>query len=348
MAAAYGMLSWIVCGRAVTGRRCGMGTVRRRPAGAPVPVTGLRADGPPASFFENTDHRRTVVEAVVAGRVPLKFAYAGSAAFTHDRYASTDDYAGMMASVAHDADVLRSLYPRFGAFAEVGPGNGRRTAAMLTYLASRGHPVRRYLGLDFSATLLAIAAARLRGTVGAACSVDTTVWDVECSPSPGVEHWRRGDGPVVLGLIGHTLGNLEDPVRVMQNLASTLRPDDVLLLSVLLRRPAELMSSSVNAYRSHEFRCAALEPLLAAGLRPADLEFEVDYRDDAFIGQVTLLRDVRLDDKPLPHGFQFRCFLSRRFDADEVVQMVEKAGWSICRTAIDWGSDHMTVVASRG
>ncbi|WP_436537070.1 L-histidine N(alpha)-methyltransferase [Actinoplanes sp. HUAS TT8] len=311
-------------------------------------LTSVDASRPPASYFESADHRRTVVEAVVAGHVPLKFAYAGSAAFTHDRYASTDDYASMLASVAHDADVLRSLYPELAAFAEIGPGNGRRTAAMLTYLASLGQPVGRYLGLDFSATLLDIAAARVRAGAGPDCSVDTMVWDVEHSPSPGVERWRRGDDPIVLGMVGHTLGNLEDPVAALQNLAVALRLGDILLLSVLLRRPAELMRSSIAAYHSQEFRCAALEPLLAAGLRSADLEFEVDYHDDAFIGRVTLLRDVRLDDKPLPHGYQFRCFLSRRFDADEVVQMVEKAGWSICRTAIDWDSDHMTVVASRG
>ncbi|WP_344612938.1 L-histidine N(alpha)-methyltransferase [Dactylosporangium salmoneum] len=280
----------------------------------------------------------------------MKYAYAGSAAYTHDRYASTADYSAMMASAANESETLlmsgvRDLDLRD--LAEVGPGNGRHSVAFLRGLAERGRAPRRYLGVDFSATLLNIAAERIRAQAGAGLAVDTAVWDVEDRPSPCLERWRSGAGPVVVCMLGGTLGNLESPVQVLRNLADGLCSGDVLLLTVLLRPATAAVESTMSAYRTEAFRCAALEPLVAAGLRPADMRLTLTYDDSAVVGEVTLLRDARVGRTRLPRGHQFRCFLSRRFAGDEVIRLLYDSGWAVRAVRVDEADHHMTLVAAR-
>src|SRR5262249_53689039 len=160
-----------------------------------------------------------------------------------------------------------------------------------------------------------------------------------------VERWRVDEERVLTCLLGHTLGNVEDPAQALKNLAAGLRDGDVLLASVLLRQPTARMESAMTAYRTEAFRCAALEPLLAAGLSPADLDLTLRYVDSAVVGEVTLLRDTHIGGKDLPGGHHFRCFLSRRFDCNEVIRLIEQAGWSIHATRVDDTGHHMTVVA---
>ncbi|AVT28195.1 hypothetical protein C6361_00300 [Plantactinospora sp. BC1] len=304
-----------------------------------------------ASFLESSFHRQAIIESISAGALPLKFAYAGSAAYTHDHYASGVDYTAMMASAANESDILLSLglgAATVGGIAELGPGNGLHTVTFLRHLAARGLRFRRYLAIDFSATLLEIACDRLRSSFDDDFLVETSVWDFEDLPLSCVERWRAGEEPVLVCLLGHTLGNVEDPSRALGNLAAGLRNGDVLLASVLLRQPAALVESTMTAYRTHAFRCAALEPLIACGLRPSDLELVLRYVDSTVVGEVTLLRDARVEGLDLAGGHHFRCFLSRRFTCDEVVRLIENAGWSIRAARVDETRHHMTVAATRG
>ncbi|WP_433219085.1 L-histidine N(alpha)-methyltransferase [Dactylosporangium sp. CS-047395] len=282
--------------------------------------------------------------------MPLKFAYAGSAAFTHDRYAETDSYAEMMASAAAESDTL--LHSGLAdldlnEIAEVGPGNGRHSVAFLGQLAARGRAPRRYLAMDFSQTLLGIAERRVRDGLGPRMRLDTEVWDVEECPTGHLERWRSGGSPVVVCLLGHTLGNLEDPNQALRHLAGGLRAGDVLLASVLLRIPPGSEDSTMTAYRTDAFRSAVLEPLLAAGLDPSDLDLRIGYDDNAVVGEATLCRDARVGGTELPRGHQIRCFLSRRFTGDEVVRLFSDSGWSIRAIRVDETGNHMTVVAAR-
>jgi L-histidine N-alpha-methyltransferase len=290
-----------------------------------------------------------MIKSIVSGHVPLKFAYAGSAAYTHDRYASTADYQQMMTSAANESGTLLSSGLQdsaSGGVAEVGPGNGLRSAAFLRHLQRAGVRFSRYLALDFSSTLLEIACVRLRASF-VHCQIDTSAWDIEERPSTSVEEWRAGAGPILVCLLGHTLGNLEDPARALANIATGHRPGDVLVTSVLLREPPEVRAATIATYQSETFRRAALEPLLAAGLRRADLELDLGYREDAVVGEVTLVREVCLRGNPLPGGHRFRCFLSRRFDPEEVTRLIERSGWSVRGARIDNTDHHMTVIAMR-
>ncbi|WBB53991.1 L-histidine N(alpha)-methyltransferase [Verrucosispora sp. WMMD573] len=283
--------------------------------------------------------------------MPLKFAYAGSAAHTHDTYASSADYLSMLTAAHHEADALISAgMLAVGALtvAEIGPGNGGRSRAFLERLGSRGRPCRRYLALDFSETLLGIACARLTRFAGDRMSVDSHVWDIECGTSCAVERWRAGTAPVVGCLLGHTLGNVEQPVRVLANIRDALCVGDVLLLSVALAPRHTATADAVLApYRSPEFREAALQPLLAAGLAGADLDFALTWHDDVVVGEAVLRRPARLDDGELAAGHRIRCFQSRRFRPRDVIVAVEEAGWQVRAVAYAPGDAHLVVTAAR-
>jgi L-histidine Nalpha-methyltransferase len=295
------------------------------------------------------NYRRSVVRSIAEGRVPLKFAYAGRAARTHDTYARTPGYQDMN-SVEHEADVLlRSdrCGPDVVEVAEIGPGNGVHSAALLKRIRARGINIRSYLGVDFSPELLEISADNLRTEFADGIEVSTAVWDVESGPAEVIGNWRPPAGRILVCLVGHTLGNFEDPDQVMRDIARALRPGDLLLASVLLRPAADVDELSMAAYRTNEFRRAALEPMTAVGMNASEMDFSVEYQDGAFVGKVTLPRGARLDDIRLPSGFTFRCFMSRRFERDQVVDLFTLNGWHLYAAEVKADSDHMTVVASR-
>ncbi|GIM97372.1 hypothetical protein Ato02nite_091650 [Paractinoplanes toevensis] len=299
---------------------------------------------------ENVLHRHTLLRSIAAGQVPLKFAYVGSAAYTHDRYARTDDYAGMMASAERESDAFlrsRCCDPTVADLAEIGPGNGEHSAALLAALRAKGLPIRRYLGVDFSSTLLDISRRTLDDRFEGDLAIDTAQWDAESSPAPVIEQWRPAAGPVLVCLVGGTLGNFENPLHGLRNIARMLHPGDLLLTSAFLRPNSGAINSSMSAYRTDEFRRAALEPMLAVGMNASDLDLSIAYQDGIFVGEVTLRKDAHLGFLRLPRGYSFRCFVSRRFDPGEFVGLLEKAGWSIYKTDVEPDSDHITVVASR-
>jgi L-histidine N-alpha-methyltransferase len=290
------------------------------------------------------------MRSIAGGHVPLKFAYAGHAAYTHDLYARTADYSAMMASARREAEILLKSpcqMPFGGGVAEIGPGNGLHTIALLEHVSACGWAPGRYLGVDFSTTLLGISSTALRARLGPAFPISTARWDVETRPAGVIDRWRPDDNPILICLLGHTLGNFEDPLQAMRNIAGEARPGDILLASVLLRPATPMVDMSLAAYRTAAFRRAALEPMLTVGMNASEMDFSIEYRDGAFVGEVTLPEGAELDDVDLPRGHRFRCFVSRRFESGEIIRLIERAGWSIYSADVEPESDRMIVVASR-
>jgi L-histidine N-alpha-methyltransferase len=317
-----------------------------------VPSTppGLSIHG---HFFENTAHRTSVVRCIGEGVLPLRYTYAGSAAYTHDRLATSDGYRSVIRSVelelrAFESDaVAASTLPRL---AEIGPGNGVHTVALLRSLAARGMRCRSYLGLDFSATLLGLACDRLGDAFGSAVALQSAVWDMEAGSSARIERWRVGlgrDAPVLACMFGHTLGSVESGEQVLRHVHSSLRPGDILVTGVTLPPRGDDHAATLAPYQTDIFRAAAVEPLRAAGVAAADLDFDVRYDDGAIVGEAVFLRKVRVGPLSVPSGHVLRCFWSRRFGLDEIRSLLVRTGFRLRSLVVDDEQEQAVLIAAR-
>jgi L-histidine Nalpha-methyltransferase len=302
------------------------------------------------AFFESPLHERDVVNGIISGTLPLKYAYTGSAARTHDLLARSDGYLNVIGSAVTEADTVAGLAPheRFqSALVEIGPGNGAHTTALLTRLRARGTPIRRYLGLDFSSTLLAICQGRLLKTFVSELSVDTGVWDIETAPSPLLGEWRESPDPIIVALFGQTLGNVESVVDTLSNIHESMVAGDVLIVTITLLRDGEPEDEILAPYRTSVFLEAVLEPMRAAGVAADQVDLRVTLADSTVIGEAVLRAPVELAGCQLGAGHTVRCFLSRRFDATQVPNLFDRTHWSCRPVVIDDDGRHAVVVGMR-
>jgi L-histidine Nalpha-methyltransferase len=297
-------------------------------------------------FFETEDHRAAVIRGVLNHELPLKYAYAGSAAHTHDLLAHEEGYQSVIGTVAHELAAIHTAgkRSRLHHIAEIGPGNGSHTLALLGELQTTGTLPLSYLALDFSRTLLALMLGRAARELPD-LPTDSQVWDIEEGPTKLIHQWRPDQGSISVLFLGNTVGNLKDPVGALRHLHDSVRAGDTLVVGATLQGPEADTDKMVQPYLTAAFRAAALQPLIQAGI-PADaLDFWPFYRDGAVFGEAVLTRPVTVDGHPLNQGHSVRCFMSRRFTDDNLSQMVREAGWHIVHTGIDLSADHIIIVA---
>lgn len=302
------------------------------------------------SFFERTSHRDAAVRHIADGVLPLKFAYTGSAAVSHDSYARTDHYLSGIAAMRGAMSVLGgSARPARQPLdvVEIGPGNGLRTVATLRHLAENGRRCRGYLAMDFSRTLLGLATRRVVTAVGTRIRVSSGVWDIESGPTEHIARWRRGDRPVTVWFLGQTLGNVESEGETLGHLWSSLRQRDVLVVNVMLRQESDNRPADLAAYQTGEFTAAVLEPLRAAGIDLRNIDLDVGFVGDAVVGEVVFRRTVLLRGVPLPKGHRLRCFRSQRYERRGVLSALTTTGWSIQHAITDESGGQLLVRAIR-
>jgi L-histidine N-alpha-methyltransferase len=314
-------------------------------------LVGVRDSGLPAARLEDPRHREQIIHHMRSGFLPLKYAYAGSAAYTHDALARTAGYAEVVGEAGFEAETLFRTLPALrvpAQIAEVGPGNGVHSAAFLDALG-RGTPRRlRYLGLDFSATLLGLAMEHI-GTQCPQVERNSAHWDLEAGGTGRIAAWRRPGSPVLVCLLGHTLGNLEDPVQALRNLAISTAPGDLLLLGLSLMPPGADAEAVLAPYRNDVFSDAVLEPLRAAAadVRGACVRLDLRVHGGGVLGEAVFTRPVNLGGFAFDDRDVVRCFTSARYRPDYALGLLHRAGWRVCGWELDGGATHMAVVARR-
>jgi len=279
------------------------------------------------SGFENALHEAEFASQVIQGRVSLKFAYSGLASLTHDTLASQASYHEVVGEAELEAECLSNSNKEFKEICELGPGNGVHSSQLL--LATQDQiQTARYLALDFSEELLRICTRRISAALP---NLETSAqtWDVEKGPTHAVNSWRSG--PILFWFIGHTIGNLHNPLQALRHIYLSLQAEDIILVSASLQTTG--LASPLDTYRNEIFTAAALKPFRMIGLDLTDssLALHLD-QDGSIVGLVTLpdkaTRPPILKDSP--HIVE--CFRSRSFSIEELTRIIELAGFSIIET----------------
>lgn len=293
-------------------------------------------------YFEARAHKAAVLHAVDQGKLPLKFAYAGSARKTHERLSRSEAYKASNWKVDSEIARLRSIgAPEQLQIIDFGPGDGIHTSHILRALAA-GSEVTRYTGVDFSRSLF-VQARRVLAAEHPNLQVDFQWADLEQPFS--LIHDPTIACPVLFLAIGGLLGNVEDHASAALNIFEALSSGSLGLVSVSALLPCVNAEEYVEPYRTSVFRDAALEPLRAAGysLDDAALTLDWDVNARAVVGVTELPAGVEDDRRGNPPQRpadstgrrQVRVFLSRRFALTDISELLESVGFAI----IDIGTD---------
>lgn len=257
------------------------------------------------------------------GYVPLKFAYGGSAATTHDNAAKSAQYKSITSNVDFEVRQLLKFVPNeaLTQICDIGPGNGVHTAAVMRGLAASGKNPHRYLALDFNSGMLDLTQVALESEFS--LDVGRAIWDVELGPTSAVETWRSGAAPVLALFLGLTFGNVESPGGVLASIRTSMRLGDVMAIGIALWTDTQDREAVLSPYRTAQFRTAVLEPFRAVGIpdRIIDLSLELHgAKIEAFaVPEAT----IDIDGNQILAGSRIRCFLSRRFDHIELENLLE-------------------------
>lgn len=274
--------------------------------------------------FSNERHQHAFLASLRAyGSVPLKFAYAGSSAFVHDRFAQSSGYQTITSEVEAEASLVQDHADRMVInIADIGAGNGHHLAQLIKHLAYLGTKVPLVQLCDFSPELLQLAARRL----SAACDVEirSSTWDIERVNDP----FRLGAQFAVCMFLGNTLGNVESPERVLRNIRMRVSPTTRLLVGVAAADTNMNVERVLEPYRNEAFRSAVVEPFRALGVRDEHLAFDVFYEDCTIIGEVTIAGPYLIEGHVLP-STPVVCFRSHRFQAGELENLLEESGWRV-------------------
>jgi uncharacterized SAM-dependent methyltransferase len=305
---------------------------------------GVQSEPCGSAYFESPEHEVQFVRCLLAGVVPPKFSYAGTAAYRHRALTATAGYQAVTDAVELEADMICRHIGLVGErqIAEIGPGTGRHTVDLLRKLSATSDDLRvRYLGLDFSKTMLDLASPVLARVMPTGLRLVT--WDIDDGPTDAIRRWRSV-GTVLGLLLGNTLANLDDPVAALCNARESLKPGDALLLSVNLAIEDMDPASIVAAYRTPEFRATILEPFRAAGVEAGELD--IYYVNGELVAFVSLSADYRHKLGWLPKGRKIQCFRSRRFSLQAVQGALYESGFAPLKVTLRRSGPLAVVLAS--
>lgn len=290
--------------------------------------------------FESIAHEREIWECIKRKTVPLKFAFAGDAAETHDELAKSKKYHENITSLQVEKDILQGMgsnLQKYNQVCEIGPGNAHHTITLLNFLSDLGYLPDDYLALDFSRNLLDIGMGRIKEQFPS-LTTDSETWDFEKQPTDAIRRWRSDD-PVLSLFIGSTLSNMASPVNVFKNIRDSHTDGDLLLLEVALWNDSPT-DEILDGYRTDVFRNAALEPLLMAGIDEdcGCFELTLDRNERSVYGEFVFHEEFELsyDGESLRFepGSSITCFRSKRFIDNEVRSILKEANWRVTNSLI--------------
>jgi L-histidine Nalpha-methyltransferase len=273
-----------------------------------------------------------VTSLISEGDVPVKYSYLAEAAQDYDEWARSERYRRLAWALENEAAIVGEALRGVESFqlCDIGPGNGCHAVSLFSRGKIGSARLGRYLAMDLSEPLLQVTLATVH-QAWPDVEVEATQWDIECEPTSHVSTWREEEParlPVVLALLGLTLGNVVDPARVLRNIRESCLPGDLLVVGIGIQDRAWGSKESLASYTSEEFRRGEMTRFERLGISRDDVVFDVWFEDDTVLAGITARRTLRLDGAVVvPAGKRITCFRSRRFREDKVEELLAGSGW---------------------
>lgn len=298
--------------------------------------------------FESAAHRREFFEGVKNRHIPVKFVYSGEASNHHASLSTYHDNVTSLETEVATLSAAEEWLADCRDICEIGPGNGYHTLSLLDYLNEVNRFPERYLAADFSTNLLEISTERI-ATEYPSLTVDATSWDVEAGPTNAIEDWSQ-EGPILVLFVGSTISNPMRPAEILQNVSTSIRSGDRLMLQLALWTDPET-AEILESYQRDFFKTGILALLEMGGIDTDNGRFEVSLDRDTrtVYGDFHFEEpcDVEYDDDQVSFskGESIRCFRSKRFLEQEIQSFLRDAGFKIVETNITADSGFATYLA---
>lgn len=297
------------------------------------------------SFFEKNSHRNDFLKFLKTKKIPLKFAYSGSAAITHDKLASEGTYHHAVTSELEQYKYIEdALTGKDINLIEIGPGNGTSSVDLINSFTKNGINITNYVGTDFSKTLMDICKNRIKKFFPKLPLLFYQL-DIENKINNNTKKvFLESNKTNLVFMIGNTLGNVESPNKTLLNIAALLKKGDYFVIGVSLLKN-DPNYDYVKDYLNEIFYNAAIEPFKMADIWNKADKFNVifDKNIPAILCFYYPSKDIII--KKRNTGFtikansKIRCFMSRRFTMDTLSNLLKQSGFRVINNKISNNSD---------
>jgi len=311
--------------------------------------------------FENHVQALEYMEALKSGFLPLKFAYIGKAAHTHDQLVRSKEYGIADIETQLIKASLGGLLEKLNCsnvinLIDIGSGNGLKCASIINVLNLLEIKSHCHL-LDYGNVLLNVALTNLQ-KIFPDVPIDSHVVDFEKgafqTTISKINHTNKY--PNIFLLLGHTLGNPLNWQSVLKNIATSMRKGDYLLIGVELYE-VERIKEILAHYDNRPFRDAVFNPLTFAGIDINDgvlnILFDRQKRNVEvdFVFKNAKYAEVETENFRDTVAFEkessLKIFVSHRFLKDELFGALEAAGVRTIDHITDNRNTYMITVCQR-
>lgn len=308
--------------------------------------------------FEREDQINQFVYCLQNKKLPLKFAYIGKTAHTHDKLVRSKEYKlsdneGKLIREKLTPEKISKNIPRGFNIIDIGSGNGLKATSVIYALKKQNLEIN-YLALDYSDELLLIASKNIIKCFPhlGIQTIQTDFEERSFVPELSKIHLVSNFENIFL-FLGTTLGNPFNRERVLQNICDSMKVGDTLLVGVELYDEKKI-SEVLSHYNNVPFYNAVFNPLTFAGVNFEDGELKVLFNQYSRNVEVHFIFNKRISILCRNHEHidffpndDLFIFVSHRFTKEELISDLNKVGISSLTTLLDKNSNYALFICKK-
>jgi len=311
-----------------------------------------------ADEFERLEQISQYIDCLRNKRLPLKFAYIGKTAHTHDKlvrsneYKLSDNEGRLIRDKLAIAQISNQINPEGFNLIDIGAGNGVKATNIISSILVKNIAVN-YIALDYSDELLKIAKRNLLESFPT-LEIQTALIDFEqrqFQDELDNIHFYSTFEKIYL-FLGTTLGNPFDRMRTLENIRNSINNGEKLLIGVELYDENKI-DDVLSHYCNTPFYNAVFNPLTFAGLSPEDGKLEVVFNKGTRNVEVHFIINEKIsvihNENAVIEFNQYDdllIFISHRFTKAELLSDLGNLDFSVSSILLDDESNYALSICS--